>query len=366
MENIRNVKRAVLVKPGSPLEIWEHPTPSASSDDVIVSVQMAGVCGTDHHIQSGEIELPNPTVLGHEAVGRIEELGSNVTTDSAGERVEMGDFIYWQPAQPCYRCYACTILEDVSQCPNLITFQLHQHASKPPVGCYAEYAWLPERTAFFKIPADVPAEALIAFGCAMPTVLHAMDRLGGIQYGQNVVVQGSGPVGLAATLLAHIAGAGTVTVLGAPSKRLEMAKKLGATTTIDVTKTEEHERAAAVSDITDGRGADVVIEAAGRIPAFTEGLPLVAPNGKYVIIGLWGTPGTSPIEPRHLNNNNIRVIGSNLTKPRHMHETIQVIRKVHQQFGLSEMVTHRFPLEQAQDALDAVGRGEPLKAVIVP
>ncbi|WP_327365847.1 zinc-binding dehydrogenase [Streptomyces sp. NBC_01217] len=363
---MRNVKRAVLVKPGSPLEIWERPTPSASGREVIVSVEMAGVCGTDHHLQSGDIELPNPMVLGHEAIGRIAELGSEVTTDAAGEPVQVGDLVYWQPLRPCYSCYACTILGDVSQCPNLVTFQLHQHADKPPVGAYTQYAWLPDRTAFFKVPADVPAEALIAFGCAMPTVLHALDRLGGIQYGQNVVVQGSGPVGLAATLLAHLAGAGSITVLGAPPQRLEMAKRLGATTTIDVTSTNEQERAATVKEITDGRGADVVIEAAGRIPAFTEGLPLVASNGKYVIIGLWGTPGTSPVEPRYLNNHNISVTGSNLTKPRHIYETVQVVRKHHRRFPLAEMVTHRFPLEQAQDALDAVGRGETLKAVIVP
>ncbi|MDX2701437.1 zinc-binding dehydrogenase [Streptomyces sp. PA03-6a] len=363
---MRNVKRAVLVKPGSPLEIWEHPTPSASSRDVIVSVEMSGVCGTDHHLQSGDIELPHPMVLGHEAIGRIEELGSDITTDSAGEPVAVGDLVYWQPAQPCYRCYYCTVLEDVSMCPNLVMFQLHNPADKPPVGTYTQYAWLPDRTAFFKIPPDVPAEALIAFGCAMPTVLHALDRLGGIRYGQNVIVQGSGPVGLAATLLAHLAGAGSVTVLGAPAKRLAMAGRLGATTTIDVTKTDEHERAAAVMEITDGRGADVIIEAAGRVPAFTEGLPLVATDGTYVILGLWSARGTSPVEPRHLNNRNIRVIGSAYTTPRHMYDTIRITRMCHQRFPLAEMVTHRFSLEQAQDALDAVGRGEPLKAVIVP
>ncbi|GIF68511.1 zinc-binding alcohol dehydrogenase [Asanoa ishikariensis] len=363
---MRTVKRAVLVKPGAPLEIWERPTPSASGREVIVSVEMSGVCGTDHHLQSGDITLPNPMVLGHEAIGRIAELGPEVTTDSAGEPVAVGDLVYWQPAQPCYRCYYCTVVEDVSMCPNLVTFQLHQHADKPPVGTYAQYAWLPDRTAFFKVPADVPAEALIAFGCAMPTVLHALNRLGGIRYGQHVLVQGSGPVGLAATLLAHLAGASSVTVLGAPPNRLEMATKLGATTTIDVTRTDERSRAEAVKEITDGRGADVIIEAAGRVPAFTEGLPLVAPDGSYVIIGLWSAPGTSPVEPRYLNNHNIRVIGSAYTTPRHMYETLQVTRAVHRRYPLAEMVTHRFALDEAQAAIDAVGRGEPLKAVILP
>ncbi|MEJ0084510.1 MAG: zinc-binding dehydrogenase [Pseudomonadota bacterium] len=363
---MRNVKRAVLVKPGSPLEIWDRPTPPAASGEVIVSVLMSGVCGTDHHLASGDITLPNPMVLGHEAIGRIEELASDVTTDNAGQPVKVGDLVYWQPLRPCHRCYACTVLGDVSQCPNLVTHQLHQHADKPPFGTYAQYVWLPDHTAFFKVPPDVPPDALIAFGCAMPTVLHAIERLGGIRYGQHVVVQGSGPVGLAATLLAHLAGAATVTVLGAPLNRLEMAKRLGATATVDVMNTSQEERAATVMEITDGRGADVVIEAAGRIPAFSEGLRLVARDGTYVIIGLWSAPGTTPVEPRYLNNRNVRVIGSNLTKPRHIYDTIQVVQLAHRRFPLAEMVTHRFTLEQAQAALDTVARGEPLKAVIVP
>jgi 5-exo-hydroxycamphor dehydrogenase len=221
--------------------------------------------------------------------------------------------------------------------------------------------------AFFRIPSDTPPEAVIAFGCAMPTMLHAMERLGGISYGQTVVVQGSGPVGLAAVLLAGLAGAGSITVIGGPAARLDMAKRLGATTTVDLADAPDPEaRTDLVMAATGGRGGDVVIEAAGKLPAFSEGLQLVARCGSYLIVGLWSAPGTSPLEPRFVNNANLKIIGSALSRPRHLHQAIAVARSSHARFPLAEVISHRFPLEQSQRALDAVGRLETIKAVIVP
>ena len=363
---MRSVKRAVLVNPGSPVEVWDGPVPPAAGGDVVVSVELAGVCGTDHHLACGDIPLPGPIVLGHEGVGRIEELGPDVSTDYAGDPIQPGDLVYWLPVQPCHRCYACNIMRDPSMCPNLLS-GMFRAADEPPSATYAQFSWLPAGMAFFRIPPDTPPEAVIAFGCAMPTMLNAMERLGGIRYGQNVVVQGCGPVGLAAVLLAHLGGAGSITVIGAPARRLEMARRLGATTTIDLMAvTDEDERVAAVVEQTGGRGAEVVIECAGQLPAFGEGLRLVAQDGTYLVVGLWSAPGTTSVEPRLINNANVRIVGSALESPRHIYQAIQVARMAHRRFPLADVVSHRFALEESQEALDAVGRVEPIKAVIVP
>lgn len=363
---MRTAKRAVLVKPNSPIEVWEGPMPTATGGDVVVSVEMAGVCGTDHHFLLGEVPLPGPMVLGHEGVGRIVELGPDVSTDVAGVPVQQGDLVYWVPEHPCHRCHACTVLEDSAMCPNLLA-GLFGDANQPPVATYSEFSLLPSGMAFFRIPPDTPPEAVIAFGCAMPTMLCAMERLGRIDYGQSVVVQGSGPVGLAATLLARMAGAGDITVIGAPAPRLEMAERLGATTTIDLNiVTDTDERVRAVQESTGGRGADVVIEAAGKLPAFNEGLRLAAPGGRYLIVGLWSAPGTVPLEPRMLNNANLRILGSALSRPKHIHQAIAVARSAHRQFPLTEVISHRFALDESQEALEALGRLETIKAVIVP
>jgi 5-exo-hydroxycamphor dehydrogenase len=221
--------------------------------------------------------------------------------------------------------------------------------------------------AFYRIPEDTPSEAVIAFGCAMPTMLKGIERVGGIAVNQTVVVQGCGPVGLAATLLAGVSGAREVIVIGAPRARLEMAQRLGATATIDLNEVKTPEaRIAKVRELTGGRGGEVVIEAAGAVPAFGEGIQLASKGGRYLIVGLWSAPGTVPVEPRYLNNMNLRIIGTALYEGRHIHGAIQVARRHHGSLPMVEAVTHKVPLAECQKALEAVGKLESVKAVVLP
>ena len=198
-------------------------------------------------------------------------------------------------------------------------------------------------------------------------MLKGLERLGGIAVNQTVAVQGCGPVGLAATLLARASGAGEVIVLGAPARRLEMARRLGATATVDLDQVKSpEERARRVRERTGGRGAEVVIEAAGAVEAFGEGIQLAAKGGRYLIVGLWSAPGTVPVEPRYLNNMNLRIIGTALFEARHVHGAIQVARRHHRDLPMAEAVTHRFPLAESQKALEAVAALQSVKAVILP
>jgi threonine dehydrogenase-like Zn-dependent dehydrogenase len=104
--------------------------------------------------------------------------------------------------------------------------------------CYSEFAMLPAGMPFYRIPEDTPSEAVIAFGCAMPTMLQGLERIGGIAVNQTIVIQGAGPVGLAATLIARFSGAREIIVVGAPKRRLEMARQFGATATINLEEVE--------------------------------------------------------------------------------------------------------------------------------
>ncbi len=138
----RASKRAVLVEPHKPVEIWEHEVPPPRAGEVVVRVQMSGVCGTDVHFWRGEVELPGPMVLGHEGIGTIEELGEGVTTDYAGTPLAVGDRVYWVPLHPCNRCHACTVTKDFSLCDSAMG-DLFRDAATPPSACYSEFAWLP-------------------------------------------------------------------------------------------------------------------------------------------------------------------------------------------------------------------------------
>ena len=337
-----------------------------AAGEVLLRVDLAGVCGTDLHLWRGELALPGPIGLGHEGVATIEELGKNVTTDYAGAPVKIGDRVCWTPIHPCNRCYECTVSNDPTQCPNYLV-DLLRDAAEPPCFCYSELAHLPAGMAFYRIPDDTPSEAVIAFGCAMPAMLAGLERIGGIGINQTVAIQGCGPVGLAATLLARISGAREIIVLGARRPRLEMARRLGATATIDKAEVPSpDDRMSLVRELTGGRGAEVVIEAAGVISAFEEGIRLAARGGPYLVQGLWSMPGSVPVEPRYVNHMNLRINGNSGFLGRHIYGAIEIARRHHRELPMVDAVTHRFPLAEAQRALESVSGPETVKAVIMP
>jgi 5-exo-hydroxycamphor dehydrogenase len=354
-------KAAVMVA-ANHLETWEVPVPEPEAGGALVEVVLGGVCGSDVHIVSGEAgEMPFPIILGHEGVGRIVKLGPGVSTDYAGVPVKPGDLVCWAPIALCHRCHSCTVLEE-TPCENSRFFE---HAEKPNWGSYADFAWLPNGLAFFRLPDHAEPEAVAALGCALPTVLRGFDRCGPVRVGDSVVVQGAGPVGLAATLVAAAAGAREIVVIDAAPKRLDVARQLGATRTVSLTLSPQ-ERRREIYDITGPAGPDVVVEAAGALPAFPEGVDLTGAHGRYIILGLWGAIGTQPISPRDMTIKNLTVAGASFPKPRHYYQAMHLAARLQERAGLASLITHRFGIRQAGEALEAVKTGQAVKAVIDP
>jgi threonine dehydrogenase-like Zn-dependent dehydrogenase len=355
---------AVFTAPGKPLEYWHMEVPDPPSGGLLIRMEMAGVCGTDAHRLAGHLPHPGrPVVFGHEGVGRVEVLGSGVTTDLAGEALRAGDLVYWNPITSCHRCYSCNIVQDVTVCPHAFW---PAWAQTPNAAAFQEYATLTSETEVFRVPEGVPPEAVVAFGCAMPTAIEGIQRLGGIETGAVVVIQGSGPVGLASTLLAGLSAARHVVVVGAPDNRLRAAERLGATVTMSIESTIVEQRAEIIRDLSDGRGADIVIEAAGALPAFDEGISLLARNGRYLILGLFSGSGTVNLNPFRLNNLNLRIIGSFGVQPQARRRMIQLVQRYHEELDLPALITHRFPLENTAEAIASVGNGSAIKAVVTP
>jgi 5-exo-hydroxycamphor dehydrogenase len=365
MTSAQQARRAV-VGGQEPVEIWDLPVPVPGPGETRVRLELGGVCGTDVHLFHGDVPLAAPIVLGHEGVGTIESLGEGVTTDFAGSPVAVGDRVYWAPAGPCHRCYACTVLNDISMCERYLAVTLRD-AREPTACTYSELPLLDPSIAYFRVPDDTPSEAVIALGCALPTMLQAFERLGGIDPGSSVVVQGCGPVGLAATLLAHLSGADPLMVIGAPAHRLRTALSLGATDVLDLEDTAGPQaRRDAVLQRTGGRGVDVAIEAAGALPAFEEGIDVLGAYGRYLEVGLWSPSGPANVWPSRINNQNQRLIGSALAQPRHYYQALKVVHANWRRFSLPDLVSHRFPIANSRQALEAVHRQEALKAVITP
>jgi len=344
----------VFVGAGRALETWEVDVEDPRPGEVLVRTRIAGVCGTDAHRLHGDLPDPGrPVTFGHEGIGVIEALGDGVMTDHGGVPVEPGDVVYWTPS---------------SDRPGAVpTVGWPPPAEVPSPAAYQDHATLPPTNVFYKIPEGTSAEHVIAFGCAMPTALGGIARLGGITPGHTVVVQGCGPVGLASTLLAASSSAYQVIVIGAPEVRRRAAEALGATTTIPLESTSIDERHSTIRELTGGRGADVVIEAAGQLDAFDEGMSLLGDGGKYLVLGLYSGSGTVPFNPVPLNNRSLSIIGS--MGPAELADyrtTIGLAQRLGDRLGFADLITHRFALSQLEDAIAAAGNGDAIKAIVLP
>jgi 5-exo-hydroxycamphor dehydrogenase len=343
----------VFVGAHRPLECRTGAVADPEPGAVLVRTTVAGVCGTDAHRLHGDLPDPGrPVCFGHEGVGVVEALGAGVTTDWAGVAVRPGDAVYWTPSGARAGAAPAVGWPPPDDVPNPASYQ--------------DYATLAPSNVFYRIPDDTDPEAVIAFGCAMPTALGGMARLGGVRPADTVVVQGCGPVGLASTLLASLSAAREVIVIGAPDNRRGAAEVLGASTTIPLESTTIDERRQMVLDLTDGRGADVVIEAAGRMDAFDEGFALLSDNGRYLILGIYSGHGTVALDPVRLNNHSLAVLGS--MGPASFDDyraTIHLAQRHGERLGFARLITHRFPFERTEDAIAVAGSGEAIKAVVL-
>ncbi|MEM3022885.1 MAG: zinc-binding dehydrogenase [Candidatus Bathyarchaeia archaeon] len=368
-------KAAVMVGFNKPFEVREYPLPKVEPGAILVRMLSAGVCGTDVHTwlgHTGGKVLSFPVILGHENVGEIAALGEGVERDWAGEPISVGDRITWPTTigRYCYRCYNCVVAGYPNKCLNRRTYGAALSCDKPPhfTGGWAQYCYLFPETAVFKLPKDLPADALVATGCAAPTMIHAAERAG-IREGDTVAVQGSGAVGLFGTIIAKESGADKVIVIGGPKERLELAKRWGADHTIDISEVRDPgERIRLVKEYSiGGQGADVVFECSGVPNAFAEGVRMARDGGTYVVVGQFMDAG--PVEGFHpfwVTFKHITIKGSYSWEPRHTWRAVRFMSRTNSKYKFADLVSHRFPLEETTKAVEMVRDWKVVKAVLDP
>ena len=359
----------MLVAFNAPLHAREWALPERLEPGAaLVRTEMAGICGTDVHLWKGELPIQLPVILGHETVGRIERLGEGLNRDWAGQELKVGDRITWTSATSCGRCYYCAEKHQPTRCPQRRAYGIGYRCDESPhfLGGYAEFHYLRPGSNLFQLPDDLPNEAVIGAGCALITAIHGVERTG-LEWQDTVVVQGAGPVGIAALAVAKSAGAGQVIVIGGPAHRLEMARRFGADHTISLEEAPDPQaRLAAVRRLTGGYGADAVLECVGMPAAVVEGMELCRDGGKYLVLGHYCDGGPVLLNPHVITRKQLQVIGSWSSEPRHMKMAIEFLQRHADVFPFHAMVTHRFPLEQANEALATTARWQSAKSVIVP
>lgn len=365
MENPKFSKATVLEEYGKPIQVHEVPIPKMEERAILVQVEMAGICGTDVHQHQGELgvgnDSPLPIIQGHEIIGKIIKLGERRETDVNGELLHIGDRIMWEQTN-CGKCYYCQVLNQPILCSNREYYGfLHPVALR---GGFAEHVYITPPTKVVKIPQKLTNEESIGVACAFRCVVAGYEKLGGIRFGENVVIQGSGPIGLYATVAARESNAGKVIVIGGPEERLALAKKWGADHVINIDEVKDPaERKKQILELTKGRGPEVVIEGSGNAQAFNEGVDMIQKGGRYLILGMTSQTPVSFV-PSLIVDKCITIIGSISATIGHYHKALQFIKRNQHKYPFAEIVSNKYRLEEINEALENMRLGKEIKPVI--
>jgi len=247
-----NVKAAVFLGAGKPFQIRQFPLPQVEPEGILVKVSMCTICGSDLHTWEGKRKTPLPTILGHEVVGRIEEIGEKAREDLMGNRLDIDDRITWTIMISCGRCYYCGMKKLPQKCLHLFKYG-HESCQHPPHlnGGMAEYIYLKPGTGIFKIPEGLSDEEVAPVNCALATVVNGLESIE-IQLGDNVVVQGAGMLGINAVALLREMGAGKIISLDKDRTRLEFTREFGANEIVNVKQKKQTEIFSLIKDLTAG------------------------------------------------------------------------------------------------------------------
>jgi alcohol dehydrogenase/L-iditol 2-dehydrogenase len=336
------------VKPRA-VELRELPIPEIGEDEVLLQVGAVSVCGSDVHQYHGTQSWPvrTPVVLGHEFGGGVAKIGRRVRGFKEGDRV-----VSETAASICGRCLYCRAGE-YNLCPERKGFGYGIN------GAMADYVRVPERC-LHHIPASLPFErAALTEPCCVAYNCVAVKSK--IQPGDVVVVLGPGPIGLLCAEIARIAGAGTLIVAGmaTDASRLEAARLLGATHTVNA---QEIDLVNLVRSIGDGLGANLVIDAAGASTALKTALEIVRPGGQITKVGWGPQPLNFSLDP--LVQKAITLQGSFSHTFKHWEKVVTLLAAG--QINLQPIISRVAGLEDWQDCFDGMYDGKYVKAVLLP
>lgn len=323
------------------------------------------MCGTDVHLLHGRLDgVPYPIVPGHVSVGRMLE-ARDVTEDALGEPIAPGDVVtFYDVHEICGRCYHCLVAKQPNRCPSRRVYGITYSAHDGPLGGWAEQIYLKPGVRVVKIPEPLTADDVIGGGCGLFTGFGAVER-SELALGDTVVVQGSGPVGLSAVAFAALRGAGRVVLIGDPAARLSLGERFGSDIVLSVSQDDPQSRRAAVRDMTQGRGADVIIEASGNPQAIPEGFDLLREGGTYVIAGHYTDAGPVEINPHiDVNRKHANVLGQWGTDFSCVVRALALTAK--HRLPFADVIGGRYGLRDAERALDDVASLHVTKAIITP
>jgi len=383
---VTSVKAAVMVAPNK-IEVQNLPYPDhLEPGAVIVKMEMSGICGTDKHAYKGEVTLYGgteaeqdmvyPSVHGHENAGIIVEMnGSGKEIEYSGMDLKIGNRITNCPNVICGGCWYCRNIHGYPYCSEHQGIGMTYYSDRFPyiVGGWAEYMYLPPKTWIYQVPDYLSVE----YACLSElfVVTAILDRAKeyaayggkGFHFGDTVVVQGAGPIGVLMMVKARILGAGKVIALDTMDKRLELAKEFGADLGINVHGMTDDDLVQLIRDESHGRGADVVVETVGQPDVVKVGLEMLRRGGTYLETGNFADTGSVPINiHRHIAAKNVLIYGNTNHPHDGYYTAFEMMNRYSSQFPFEKLITHRYKLDQAQEAIEKSFDEDALKVVFTP
>jgi threonine 3-dehydrogenase len=341
---MRTMQAIVKAKAEPGLWLEKIPVPEVGSDDVLIRTKRASICGTDIHIYNWDAwaqkTIPVPMVIGHEFVGEIAQVGSNVRGFSEG------DLVVGEGHITCGHCRNC-LAGRRHLCPNTQGIGVNRP------GAWAEFVSIPATNAWHADP-SIPLDVLSCFdplGNAVHTTL-SFDLVG-----EDVLITGAGPIGCMAIPIAKQAGARHVVVTDINLYRLELARKMGATRALNV---KEEKLSEAMHELGMKEGFDVALEMSGHPSAFADILPNMFYGGKIALLGIM--PTNAAIDWNLVVFHSLTLKG---IYGREMFETwYKMTALIQSGLDISPVITHRFPFTQFKEAIELAKSGNSGKIVL--
>jgi L-iditol 2-dehydrogenase len=335
------------------VRLEDVPEPECGPDEVKLRVRNCSTCGTDVKIfNNGHQNLSPPRTIGHEIAGEVVEVGANVTGWSVGDRAQV------IAAVPCGECYECR-KGWMAVCENQTSVGYQYD------GGFAEYLIVPRQVlkvdGLNRIPDNIgfdEASAAEPFACA----INAQELIS-VGDGDTVVVFGAGPIGCIHIRLARANGARRVFLIDVNAERLKMSAD--AVQPDEVINGGEVDVVERVMELTDGRGADVVITATAANVAQEQAIRMAARRGRISFFG--GLPKTNPFitcDSNLVHYRELMIMGANGSAPSHNKRALEYISTG--QVPVKDLITVHLPLERALDAFDIVAKGEAIKVTVEP
>jgi S-(hydroxymethyl)glutathione dehydrogenase/alcohol dehydrogenase len=362
-------RAAVLHAPGQKLDVTHVDVQDPLPGEVLVHMAVGGVCHSDLHIMTGHLSAPLPAILGHEGSGVVADVGAGVTSVKPGDhviplwRLSCGTCEYCAGGRPAL-CDGGTQIRMTGRLLDGSTrFRLSGQEVKhfAGVSTFSEYSVIPEG-ALLKIPGDFPLEKAALLGCGVITGVGAAFNAP-VTAGSSVAVFGTGGVGLNVIQGAAIAGAEKIIAVDLLDSKLEYARRLGATHTVNASKDDPVKH---VRELAGGKGVDFAFEVVGLSRTIRQAYDSLRKRGKAIVVGVGPTASEVSVPTLSLVFEE-RVLTGSLYGSARPKTDIPMLMNLYQagKLKLDELLTRTYPFEQINEAYEALERGEVARSVVL-